>query len=113
MSTPCSSSEWRIRIDPTGHRSMEVALELSRRLAVVIEPSIADELVTLMAEAPRRSERDRSAPAGDSESWFELLLKAKRGDRQAIERLWRRDECTFAALKDLLGQKSRVASSKV
>lgn len=70
---------------------MATAFELSGRLGVIMGPFIPNEVLTPMAEEPAwPSERDRGAPAGDSESSFELLLKAKQGDRQAVERLWTR-----------------------
>jgi RNA polymerase sigma factor (sigma-70 family) len=70
---------------------MPAVFELSGRLGVIMGPFIPNEVLTPMAEEPARpSERDGAAPAGDSESSFELLLKAKQGDRQAVERLWSR-----------------------
>ena len=60
------------------HASVAVAFELSGRLGVIMGLFIPDEVLTPMTEEPaRRRERDGGAPAGDSESSFELLLKAK------------------------------------
>jgi RNA polymerase sigma-70 factor (ECF subfamily) len=54
-------------------------------------PFIPDEVLAPMTEeAARRPEPDIGTPTGDPESSFELLLKAKQGDQQAVERLWAR-----------------------
>lgn len=62
------------------------------RLGVMIGPFIPHAVLPPMTEEPgRRPESDSGAPAGaDSESTYELLLRAKQDDRQAIERLWAR-----------------------
>src|SRR5262245_53657626 len=70
---------------------MATAFELFGRLGAIMAPFIPDEVLAPMTDEPaRRRELDGGAPAGDSESSFELLLKAKQGDRQAVERLWAR-----------------------
>jgi RNA polymerase sigma-70 factor, ECF subfamily len=58
----------------------------------MIGPFISNAVLPPMTEEPgRRPESDSGAPAGaDSESTYEILLRAKEGDRQAIEGLWAR-----------------------
>src|SRR5262245_47359719 len=76
---------------PGCEQVMPTPFELSGRVGVIMGPFIPDEVLTPMTDDPtRRRDLGGGAPAGDSESSFELLLKAKQGDRQAVERLWAR-----------------------
>ena len=63
--------------------------DLSGAAGVMIAPLIPKAVQPVMTEWPdRRAEPERAVAGRDTESSFELLLQAKKGDKDAIERLW-------------------------
>lgn len=70
-------------------RSLATTRDLADGLGVMIVPFISKAVQPAMTEWPdRHSEPDGALTSRDSESSFELLLQAQKGDQRAIERLW-------------------------